>query len=712
MPPSPSRRNATSPGRLRFNIDWGDVGTVLRKELRETLRDRRTLAVMILFPLVVYPLVSLVMAEVMAGKQTEQEARRSRVVVWGPPASRARTAAVRELLAKSHEIELLDSKPQQPQGSEPRDAFFAEAKRDLQAKRFDAFVELPEDSPRGIGIPARVLFDETHEASEKALLRIEGVLATQLPRGCARTYAVSSTSVAPRSQVGGYVLSKILPLIVVVMTMLGAFYPAIDITAGERERGTLETLLSSPVRRFDLMLGKVLAVTVLATLTGILNIASMSMTVAEGARMAGGAAAQSLTIPWTRAATTILTVLPAAFLWGSIMVAVGALARTFKEAQNLLTPVYFLCFAPALIAELGDFPLTGIAIWIPGTNLTLLARDLMLGEATFEPIAIVTLVTLLFGSVALSFAARMYDSERLLASTDADHLGLRAWLAHLVLGRMPRSAASARAGAWGEAPSPLGAPSVPQPTASHAVALFAVAFVLWFFAFSWAQRWRLIPGLLLSQWGGFLGLVFVYARATHMRFRDVLMFRRPAKSAVLGAILLGASAWVILGIVADRVVPPPHELIESMRKLIRPPDGHRAFSVALFALALTPAICEEALFRGAILHGLRQRFGVQASCVLTGLLFGILHGDVWRLLPTTLLGTLLSWVVLTTGSIVPAMVIHAINNGSLVTLGYFGWDRAAERLPTWVEVLTLFVAALMFAAGLVLIGRNRKLPRR
>jgi sodium transport system permease protein len=712
-PPSSTRGHEISAGRQRFTIGWGDVRTVLRKELRETLRDRRTLAVMILFPLVVYPLVSLVMAEVMAGKQSEQEARRSRVVVWGPPSSSARTAAVRTLLAKNRGIELVDSSPREPAApGSPEPLSFAEARRELQEKRFDALVELPVDVSAAVGIPARVLFDETHEASEKALSRIEGALGAQLPPGCARTYAVTSISVAPRSQVGGYILSKILPLIVVVMTMLGAFYPAIDITAGERERGTLETLLSSPVRRFDLMLGKVLAVTVLATLTGILNITSMSMTVAEGARMAGGAAAQSLTIPWTRAATTILTVLPAAFLWGSIMVAVGALARTFKEAQNLLTPVYFLCFAPALIAGLGDFPLTGIAIWIPGTNLTLLARDLMLGEATFGHIALVTLVTLLFGSLALSFAARMYDSERLLASTDADHLGLRAWLAHLVLGRSSPAMASSRAGAWGEAPSPQRAPAAAQPTASHAIALFAVAFVLWFFAFSWAQRWRLIPGLLISQWGGFLGLVFVYARFMHMRFRDVLMFRRPAMSALLGAVLLGASAWVILGIVADKLVPPPHELIESMRKLIRPPDGHRGFSMSLFALALTPAICEEALFRGAILRGLRQRFGVQASCALTGVLFGILHGDVWRLLPTTLLGTLLSWVALTTGSIVPAMVIHAINNGSLVTLGYFGWDQAAERLPAWVEVLTLFGAALMFAAGLVLIGRNRKPLRR
>ena len=93
-----------------------------------------------------------------------------------------------------------------------------------------------------------------------------------LAPGCATLFALEDQNVAPRARVGGYVLSKLLPLVVVVMIMLGAFYPAIDITAGERERGTLETILSAPIDRFDLMTGKVIAVATLSTITGLLNI--------------------------------------------------------------------------------------------------------------------------------------------------------------------------------------------------------------------------------------------------------------------------------------------------------------------------------------------------------------------------------------------------------------------------------------------------------
>ena len=676
-----------------------DVATVVGKELRETLRDRRTLAVMILFPLVVYPLISLAMAQVMASKQAADEARPSRVAVVaaesGVPASEL--DGLRSRLGPPGVTSRFTVRPP----STAVDAPSAEA--DLAADRLDAVVELGGPVAAGaVARKVRLLYDATRSSSETARDRLESVLTMALPAGCSPSYAVAPTSIAPRIAVGGYVLSKIIPLIVVLMTMLGAFYPAIDITAGERERGTLETLLSSPVHRFDLMTGKVLAVAVLAALTGILNIASMSITVAEGAKLAG--AGQALSIPWTRAALTVLMVLPAAFLFAAVMVAIGALARGFKEAQTLLTPVYLLCFTPSLIASVAEFRLEGLVALVPGTNLTLLARDLMLGQAHLHLGGVVaTLVsTVLFGALALSFAARLYDSERLLSASDGEVISLGAWLAHLFGrggGRPPRA----------EAVSPARAAAAAQegPTPAHSAALFGVAFILWFFAFTWLQRWQLIPGLLVSQWVGFLGLVWVYARGSGQPMRRVLALRVPRASALLGATLLGLSGWVLLGLLADRLMPPPKHLVEEMRKLIRPPDGSRPLAVSLAALALTPAICEEALFRGPILRGFRSRFSVAASCILTGVLFGMLHGDVWRFVPTTLLGILLSWVALTSGSIVPSMLVHVINNGALIVLAYHGLDEAAEKLPPRVELALFAGATLLFLGGIVAVRRGR-----
>jgi len=676
-------------------MNVSDVLVVMRKELRETLRDRRTLAVMVMFPLVVYPLVSLLLTEVIAGKQTSGEARASRVAVvssapLNDPSSLPSVVKVRSYLsAKGSNVALV-----QPgtSSSPPLDTSA------VTADRLDALVEVAPPARPGLPDQVRVLYDSTRDSSEKAHARAEAILSAVLPPGCMRSYAVVSSDIAPKSKVGGYVLSKVLPLVVVVMTMLGAFYPAIDITAGERERGTLETLLSSPVRRFDLMTGKVLAVATLATLTGILNIVSMSITVAEGAKLAGGT--QALAIPWMRAAATLLTVVPAAFLFGAVMVAIGAMARGFKEAQSLLAPVYLLCFAPSMIASMADLRLSGVTMLVPGTNLTLLARDLMVAQATFGATAVVLGSTLLYGGLALVFAAHLYDSERLLSSTDAELVGVFAWIRHLVGRERPGDGSPA------DAAGALATATAARPTAADALSLFAVAFILWFFAFTWLQRWRLIPGLLISQWGGFFGLVWLYGRLKRRSLRDVLVARRPSGWAVGGAVMLGLSGWVILGVLADRVMPAPRHLIEEMRKLIRPPGGDRSLAMSLFALAITPALCEEALFRGPILRGLRERFSAPVACLLTGVLFGVLHGDIWRFLPTSLLGALLSWVALTSGSILPSMVIHVLNNGALIFLGYYGLDEAAEKLPPGIEVLLFAAALLLFVSGMACIRKG------
>ncbi len=103
-----------------------------------------------------------------------------------------------------------------------------------------------------------------------------------------------------------------------------------------------------------------LAVATLASLTGFLNLASMSLTVLEGTRLVASGAEGGDPIPWLHAAAAFVVVPPTAFLFAAVMVAIGALARSFKEAQTLLTPVYFLCMAPALTAGLGDFQLGGV----------------------------------------------------------------------------------------------------------------------------------------------------------------------------------------------------------------------------------------------------------------------------------------------------------------------------------------------------------------
>jgi sodium transport system permease protein len=231
--------------------------------------------------------------------------------------------------------------------------------------------------------------------------------------------------------------------------------------------------------------------------------------------------------------------------------------------------------------------------------------------------------------------------------------------------------------------------------------------VVLLFAFAPLQAWRLAPGLLLFEWVGLFGLTAAYARGSGSRLASVLRLRKPSALSVAGAILVGASAWLVVGLLAEWVLPPPKELVDKLRDVITPAKGPGAFALALLLTAVTPAICEEALFRGPILRGLRARFSPLGSAILTGLLFGLFHGSVWRFLPTALLGFALSAIALAADSIVPAMIAHFANNACIIALVTLGADSSASTSPKLRLLLIAIGAAGVTAGGLLLAAARR-----
>jgi sodium transport system permease protein len=620
------------------------------KELRETLRDRRTLAVMILFPLVVYPLLSLLVAQVAAVRDRNREARPSLVALAGAGAARD------DLVARIQQRPKLFTLA--PQGS----------RADVMAERLDALVEIGGARPDH----AEILYDAGRDESREAGERLFDMMSSALPEGCAPRFSAEKRNLAPEIEVGGYLLSKVLPSLVVLMVLLGAFYPAVDVTAGERERGTLETILSSPIRRFDLLLGKVLAVTVLAALTGLLNLASMSATLIQVVRLADPGS--MLLVPWGRAASAAWVIVPSAFFFASVFVTVGATARSFKEAQHLLTPVYLLCIAPAIVGGMGEYRLTGLVACIPCLNVTMLARELLLGRVAWSGALAVLGSTLIWGCAALALGACIYSSERFVDPEPRERPGGR--------------------------PTPV-TPNPPTP--GQSLLLYGLAFVLLYYLWLPLQRRNLVVGLLASEWGGLLGLVVLFALVTRRSLAELLGLARPQPRCWVGAALVGVSAWAAVAILSEWISPVPKEVIEQLRRSLLPSDGSRGLWGTLALVALTPAVCEEALFRGPILRGFRSRLGPAAAVALTGLLFGIFHVELSRILPTTLLGVLLSQIALQAGSILPAMLAHFLNNACLITLAYFGIDERVAGLGSTASLLIFVASATLTGAGLLML---------
>lgn len=626
------------------------VGLTFAKEMREALRDRRTLAVMILLPLVVYPLLAMLAAQVATGRDKQRQDRPSTVAVVGEGPTRE--DFVSRIRKNTSQFILIQSG----------------AASDVETGRLDALVEL--DAAEGTKLT--IVYDASRDESRLAEERLGDALAKTLPDGCEPAFTSKSRSVAPKARLGGYLLSKALPLFVVLMVMLGAFYPAIDVTAGERERGTLETVLCAPIARKDLMMGKVLAVASLGALTGVLNLLSMALTLLQVLRLASERVV--LDVPWGHALQSCLVIFPTALLFAAVFVALGATARTFKEAQTLLLPAYFLTVAPAMAGSIGEYPLSGATTLVPGMNVTLLARDLLVGRATWSGGLLTLLSTGVLCALALALAARIYDSERFVVPPP------RAERAQLAPSRA------------------IGA--------GDAMVLFALAFLLLYFVFLPIERRHLAAGLLASEWLGLVGLVLLYARVSRQRFADVIGWARPAPLAMIGSALVGLGAWAAVATFSEWVLPVPKHLVEELRKSLVPQDGGRGLFATLGLVALSPAVCEEMLFRGPILRGLRSRLDPAAAVVLTGVLFGLFHLDLYRLIPTTILGIALGHITYRSRSIAPAMLAHFCNNATLIILARAGLDQRMESLNHRALALIVLASIALTAAGIVLVRRS------
>lgn len=193
-----------------------------------------------------------------------------------------------------------------------------------------------------------------------------------------------------------------------------------------------------------------------------------------------------------------------------------------------------------------------------------------------------------------------------------------------------------------------------------ALALYVLAVVGLVTVGGLFARWGL-PGLAATE----VLLVALPSVLVGRARGDRLGLVRPRATAVLGAALVGASAWLVLAMVVlplqERIAPTPPGLEEQLERVTSGP----AWAV-LLAVAIVPAICEELLCRGAIAFALRRRAGPVVAVVVSSLLFALLHGSIYRLAPTFFLGVAFAAIALRSGSVVPTMVAHALNNAAIV----------------------------------------------
>jgi sodium transport system permease protein len=401
-------------------VNLRPISVVYFKELRDLLRDRRTIISMIVIPMVVLPGLFIAVSTIAtkAAGQARQEA--SKVMVLGGEDSPETMAALRKLKS----IQFVPAAP--------------DYTNQISDKKIGAAVEIPPGFDAAIQAdqPAADVRIYTYEGEMKSTVAAEGlelffrqwkdqVVARRLdarhvPTAVLTPFATVRTNVVSSRKVTGNIIGMILPYIVILMCMTGAIYPAIDLTAGEKERGTMETLLCSPVSRAHLVLGKVLIVLTGSVLTSLLTLASNGaalVVMRHITRGLGPARGAALALDPAALAGVAVIMIPMAVFVSALMVALGLFARSSKEAAGYLQPLIFAAILPAMAGGLPGVEMNYRVALIPVFNVSLISKEILAGVFHWNYIALVFLVMWAYASLAVAAAVRIFNRESVLFRT-------------------------------------------------------------------------------------------------------------------------------------------------------------------------------------------------------------------------------------------------------------------------------------------------------
>lgn len=501
-----------------------------------------------------------------------------------------------------------------------------------------------------------------------------------LPGSLHEPFNPIDVDLAEDDQIAASVWSKLFPALLVIMAFTGAFYPAIDVGAGEKERGTMETLLICPATRTQIVTGKFLTVLVFSLSTALLNLLSMGFTGKYMLEVAGGGAASALgnvSLPPPSAMVWLVVLaVPLAALFSALSLAFAMFARSSKEGQYYLTPLLAVTIGLTVFCMNPAVEITPYYSILPVIGPSLLLKALLVGATATVPLSIyfapVLVSSVAYSAMALWWAIELFRREAILFR-EADRLDLGLWLRHVIRDK--------------EA----------MPNFAEAGICFLLILLLQFASYSPMQQAffaapegsRMVTLLELQM---IYLLVTVATPALMMAAVLTTDFRRTLKLYWPGwKMLAGGAALAFL------LLPVSQELIHALEGWFFPPlpesaaqmfaalsDPNLSIWLPLLAFAVAPAVCEELAFRGFILSGIQRGGRPWLPIVLSSVAFGVVHMIPQQVFNATLLGIVLALLAIRSGSLIPGVVFHLIFNGAQVILSRIELSGFDTVVASWL----------------------------
>lgn len=388
--------------------------SVFKKEMIDTLRDRRTLIAMIVVPLLLFPVLMVGMARFTQSKAAEAESKLLRVALVDP----LNNSGVGERLRAERglDIELTKDVSQLP--AKIRDeqidgaVVVSPTFRDDLAKNRPGSVTVMFKSSSDFNVEKKRI-EAGLRAYEQQILA-DRFASLSLDPSVVRGIDLQEHDVASTRERFGKLVGGLLPYMFIIFCFTGAMYPAIDLAAGEKERGTLETLLTAPVGRGALVLGKFAVVTLAGITSALIAMVGLYVSVSQGIQGIPPEVLRAVTQIFDPAtiATVLALLVPLSMFFAGMLLMLSVYARSYKEAMSVISPLMIVVVVPAALALAPGTRLTTVTALIPILNVSLASRELLSGTAAPGNIALV------FASLSVLAGASLYACTRWFARED------------------------------------------------------------------------------------------------------------------------------------------------------------------------------------------------------------------------------------------------------------------------------------------------------
>lgn len=390
------------------------IFTIFKKELKDTLRDRRTLIMMLVIPTLVFPIILNIFVGVSSSFSEEAAKKRVRIGFVGTPDNYI-SEKLNALPSEMGERELVLY-------SDTAALF-----KDIRSDSIQIGMYMPKDFNRRMTrkepAPVTVFFNATdmgmRDRAEVYLEAIENIAKQEryvemnLEESQLRPIDVKYQNIASGKEMIGKLAGGILPYIFIAFGFLGCMYPAIDLFTGEKERGTIETLLTTPVRRWQILFGKMGVVVLSGLLASTCALLGLFLSIEVFDLVKD---AELLDIIHEILSPTFILMMygllfPLTVFFAGTMIPIAVYAKSFKEAQSIITPLNIVMVLPAMVGFFPGIELDAVTAAIPVVNIVLATKELIAGTLDFSLLLISFGVMIALAVLAVTISYKRFDKE-------------------------------------------------------------------------------------------------------------------------------------------------------------------------------------------------------------------------------------------------------------------------------------------------------------